>query len=57
MLRIFAFQLAHAELHAIGAGAGFGAARESIAGGRELKVDLGHSCRKAGVVPDVRVMD
>ena len=52
MLGVLAFQLAHAELHAVGPGARFGAAGESVAGGSELKVDLRHSSRKTGVVPD-----
>ncbi len=56
VLGVFAFQLAHAELHAVSAGAGFGAARESVAGGGELEIDLGDSGGEAGVVPEERVI-
>ena len=58
VLGVFAFQLAHAELRAVSAsaGAGIGDARESLAVGGKLEIDLGDSGGEAGVVPEERVI-
>lgn len=56
VLGVFTLKLTNAELHAVCAGTRFRAARESVAGGRELEVNFGNSGREAGIVPDVRVI-